>query len=95
MLPSRGEWGEFPCVECGKRIAGLRPGDRCPECRWRIEERGSLVARRVALLAVACYGVWALVARPASPAWLVAAGAPVTYLVVRLVAYRIAVEVLK
>ncbi|HRP09240.1 MAG TPA: hypothetical protein PLL69_12215, partial [Gemmatimonadales bacterium] len=92
MLPSRGEWGEFPCAECGKRIAGLRPGDRCPECRWRIEGRATLIARRAALVAVLGYGVWALAARPASPAWLVAAAAPVTYLVVRLVAYRIAVE---
>jgi hypothetical protein len=90
----RGVWGEFPCVECGKRVDGLRPGDRCPDCRWRREERASVVGRRAALVAVVCYGVWAIVARPASPVWLVAMGAPATYLFVRLLAARIAVEVL-
>jgi hypothetical protein len=91
---SPGVWGEFPCVECGKRVDGLRPGDRCPNCRWEREERASAIGRRAALLAVVGYGVWALVARPASPVWLVAMGAPATYLFVRLLVARIAVEAL-
>ena len=86
-------WGEFPCVRCGKRVDGLRPGDRCTACRWEREERASQVGRKAALLAVVLYGVWALVARPASPVWLVAMGAPATYLFVRLLVSRIAVEV--
>lgn len=94
MLPSHGVWGEFPCVQCGKRVDGLRPGDRCPTCRWEREERASTVGRRAALAALVLYGVWALVARPASPVWLVAMGAPATYLFVRLLVARIAVEVL-
>ena len=95
MLPSHGVWGEFPCVQCGKRVDGLRPGDRCPNCRWEREERAAAVGRRAALAAVTLYGVWALVARPASPVWLVAMGVPATYLFVRLLVSRIAVEVLQ
>jgi hypothetical protein len=81
-------------VECGKRVDGLRPGDRCPDCRWRREERASIIGRRASLAGVILYGVWAIVARPASPVWLVAMGAPATYLFVRVLVFRIAVEVL-
>jgi hypothetical protein len=91
---SPGVWGEFPCVQCGKRVDGLPTGDRCPSCRWEREERASILGRRAALVAVVGYGVWALVARPASPVWLVAMGAPATYLFVRLLVARIAVEAL-
>jgi hypothetical protein len=91
---SPGVLGEFPCIQCGTRVDGLRPGDRCPTCRWEREERASKVGRRAALLAVVLYGVWALVARPASPVWLVAMGVPATYLFVRLLVSRIAVEAL-
>ena len=94
MRQSPGVWGEFPCIECGKRVDGLRPSDRCPNCRWAREERASAMGRRAALVAVILYGVWAIVARPASPVWLVAMGAPATYLFVRLLVSRIAVEVL-
>jgi hypothetical protein len=91
---SPGVLGEFPCIQCGTRVDGLRPGDRCPTCRWEREERASKLGRRAALLAVVLYGVWALVARPASPVWLVAMGVPATYLFVRLLVSRIAVEAL-
>ena len=61
MLPSPTGWGEFPCSECGKRLHGLPPGERCPECRWKREERASRIARRLSLLAVVIYAAWVLV----------------------------------
>ncbi len=95
MRQSPGEWADFPCVECGKRVKGLPPGDRCPDCRWAREERAARIARVAALVAAALYGVWAVVTRPASPVWSVALGVPATWLVVRMLVSRFAVEVFK
>lgn len=92
MRPSPGAWGEFPCIECGTRVAGLPPGERCPDCRWAREGRASRIARRLSLLAVVLYGAWVVVSRPTAPTILVALGAPVTYLVVRFVSGRITQE---
>lgn len=94
-MRSPGEFAEFPCVECGKRVSGLRPGDRCPDCRWAREERASRIGRVAALAAAVLYGVWAIVTHPASPVWSVALGVPATYVVVRLLVSRFAVEVIK
>lgn len=94
MRPSPDGWGEFPCIECGKRAAGVPPGERCPECRWKREARAIRIARGLSLVAVLGYAAWVLLARPGAPAWLVAGGAPVMYLVVRFTAGRLAMEML-
>ena len=44
-MPSPAGWQpEVPCVECGRRVAGLGWAERCPECRWRRERRASRIA---------------------------------------------------
>ena len=67
---------------------------RSPDCNWARQEKGSLVGRKAALLGVVAYGAWVMVARPASPVWLVAAGAPITYVMVRFFVSRIVQEFL-
>jgi hypothetical protein len=88
-------WDDFPCVECGKRVPGLHAGDRCPDCRWAREARASRWGRLAGLIGALLYGLWAIVTTPASPKWSVALGVPATYLVVRMLVSRFAVEALK
>lgn len=85
-------WGEFPCVECGTEVDGLSPGDRCPTCSRRLRRATDRVGRTVALGATLIYGAWVLIARPSSPTWLVALGAPVTYLGLRVLVGHLLME---
>ncbi len=91
-MPSPAGWAEVPCVECGTHVRGIDFGERCRECRKRREQRAAVVARRAALLAVAGYAVW-LVSTPATSMkgrGLVIGGAVVTFLLVHLIAGRLA-----
>ena len=85
-------WGDFPCVECGTEVNGLSPGDRCPACARRHRRAADQVGRKVALGATLLYGAWVLIARPSSPTWLVAMGAPVTYMGLRILVGRLVME---
>ncbi len=91
-MRSPGAWGELPCAECGTYVEGITPGDRCRACTGRRRRAADTWARTIALTATAGYGAWALLAHPASPAWLVAVGAPVTYLTLRVLVGRLAME---
>jgi hypothetical protein len=50
------------------------------------------LGRKVAIVATIAYGAWVLIAEPSSPTWLVAMGAPVTYLSLRVIVGRLAME---
>ncbi len=95
-MPSPAGWAEVPCVECGTHARGIDFGERCRECRKRRERRASVVARRAALVAVAGYTVW-LVSSPATSMegrGLAIGGVVVVYLLVHLIAGRLARELL-
>lgn len=85
-------WGELPCAECGNYVTGITPGDRCRACTGRRRRAADALGRKVAIGATIAYGAWVLVAQPSSPAWLVAMGAPVTYLSLRVIVGRLAME---
>jgi hypothetical protein len=85
-------WGELPCAECGTYVTGITPGDRCRECTGRRRRVADALGRKVAIVATIAYGAWVLIAEPSSPTWLVAMGAPVTYLSLRVIVGRLAME---
>lgn len=95
-MPSPTGWREVPCVECGEFVAGIDFGDRCPPCLRRRQRKAALIARRAALWATVLAGAWVLWRLPTSPMgrWYAAMAIPITYLLVRTIAGRIAMEVL-
>lgn len=85
-------WGELPCAECGAYVTGITPGDRCRDCTARRRRAADRLGRLVGLGGTVAYAAWVLIARPTSPTWLVAMGAPVTYLALRVITGRLAME---
>lgn len=86
---------EVPCVRCGQRVAGLAWGTDCPECARQLKRRASRVAGRISLLATLLVGVYIWLRMPRDPSFRVYAGITVgiTYLLVRQIASRVALEV--
>lgn len=95
-MPSPVGWREVPCVECGEFVAGIDFGERCPPCHTRRSRRAALIARRAALLATVLAAAWVAWRLPTSPMgrWSAVLAVPITYLLVRTIAVRIAMEVL-
>jgi len=93
---SPGGLPEVPCAKCGRRVRGLPWGDLCPDCRAARRKRASTLANRVALVAtalMAAYVAWRL---PRDPTSRLYGGVAVlaTYIIVRRIASRIAMEFL-
>ena len=88
---------EVPCAKCGRRLAGLPWGALCPECRAKRETRASRLGRRISLAATVLMAVYVALRIPADPmARLYAAIAVLaTYIIVRRIASRVAMEYLK
>lgn len=95
-MPSPTGWREVPCVECGAFVAGIDFGERCPACLKRRKHKAALIARRAALLATLLAAAWVMWRPPTSPMgrWYAVMAIPITYLLVRTIAVRIAMEVL-
>lgn len=96
-MPSPAGWRELPCARCGKRTEGIDFGELCPDCKGEIHGRADRLGRRSALAATLLVALWALVGISRAPlARMYAAAAVIaTYLIVRRVVQRIALEVLK
>ena len=96
-MPSLGGSPEVPCAKCGKRVPRIAWGDLCPECRWQREARARKIASRAALAATAGMGVYVMLRVPAdSTARLVSVVAVLaTYVIVRVIVNRIAMEMIK
>jgi hypothetical protein len=96
-MPSLGGSPEVPCAKCGKRVPRIAWGDLCPECRWQREARARKIASRAALAATAGMGVYVMLRVPAdSTARLVSVVAMLaTYVIVRVIVNRIAMEMIK
>jgi hypothetical protein len=95
-MPSPAGWHEVPCVECGKHAQGIDFGDRCRDCQKRRQKRASRLGRHAALIATAMTGAWVLLDLPASTMarFYAATAVPVTYLLVRMIVGRLAMELL-
>jgi len=94
--PDLGFQQEVPCVRCHERIRGLAWGERCPNCQALRRRRAKLIARRLslvsALLAAAVLG-WTTAPGPNQRTW-VGVGTLAAFLLVRTIAYRVAMEFL-
>ncbi|HEX5962700.1 MAG TPA: hypothetical protein VFY42_03160 [Gemmatimonadales bacterium] len=88
---------EVPCAKCGRRLSGLRWGDLCPDCRAQRERRASRLGHRISLAATVLMAVYVALRVPADPtARLYGAVATLaTYIIVRRIATRVAMEYLK
>ncbi len=88
---------EVPCANCGRRIAGLPWGELCPECLAERKRRASRLAGRISLAATLLMAVYVALRVPADPmARLYSAIAVLaTYIIVRRIATRVAMEYLK
>ena len=88
---------EVPCAKCGRRLSGLPWGELCPECRAEREGRASRLAGRISLGATALMAAYVALRIPADPTARLYAGIAVlaTYIIVRRIATRVAMEYLK
>ena len=85
---------EVPCARCGERIAGLPWGELCPTCRAQRQRRASRLSNRISLAATALMGLYVAFRMPPDPmARLYGAIAVLaTYIIVRRIAARVALE---
>ncbi len=88
---------EVPCARCDRREAGLPWGEICSECRRELSRRASRIANRISLAATALMGAYVAFQMPPAPmARLYGAISVVaTYIIVRRLASRVAMEMLK
>ncbi len=88
---------EVPCAKCGRRLAGLPWGELCPECRTEREARASRLGRRISLAATVLMAAYVALRVPADPTARLYAGiaALATYIIVRRIVTRVAMEYLK
>jgi len=85
---------EVPCARCGERVPGLPWGEFCPACRAQRQRRASRLANRISLAATLLMGVYVAFRMPPDPmARLYGAIAVLaTYIIVRRIAARVALE---
>ena len=96
-MPSPGGWApEVPCARCEKRVPGLGWGELCGECQAARARRAAGIARRVALAATLAVGLYVALATPPMPLVRVYGVVAIlaTYLLVRQIALRVAMELL-
>lgn len=88
---------DVPCLTCGTRVFGLKWGTDCPECHAVRESRANRLAGRAALVATALMALYVWLRVPAEPALgriYGAIGIAATYILVRRIVSRIAMEYL-
>lgn len=88
---------EVPCAKCGRRLSGLPWGELCPDCMAERRGRASRLAGRISLAATALMGAYVALRVPDDPMARLYAGVAVlaTYIIVRRIATRVAMEYLK
>ena len=94
---SRGGLPEVPCARCERRVVGLAWGDLCPQCRAERSRRASRIANRISLAATLLMGVYVALTMPHDPMARIYGAIAVlaTYIIVRRIASRVAMEALK
>ena len=95
MLSPKG-WGEVPCARCGTRVQDLDWGVLCPACQAERARRASRLASRISLPATLLVGLYVALRIPPIPLARVygVIAVLVTYIVVRKVVQRVAIELL-
>jgi len=86
-----------PCAKCQQRVAGIKWGDLCPDCKAELMRRAMPLARIisfVAALLIIGYAWLRIPLGPVSRIW-VAAIAIAAMLLVRKIVLQIAIEVLR
>ena len=86
-----------PCARCDQRVAGIKWGELCPDCRAQLRRRAAPIARGISFLAallVIGYAWLYVPLGPVSRIW-VAAIAIGTMFLVRKIVTQIAMEVLR
>jgi hypothetical protein len=94
---SRSGLPEVPCAKCGRRIDGLPWGELCPDCLADRKRRASRLAGRISLAATVLMAVYVALRVPADPMARLYSGIAVlaTYIIVRRIATRVAMEYLR
>ena len=94
---SRSGLPEVPCAKCGRRLSGLPWGELCPDCLAERKGRASRLASRISLAATVLMAAYVALRLPADPTARLYAGIVVlaTYIIVRRIATRVAMEYLK
>ena len=87
---------EVPCARCGRRLSGLPWGDLCPDCQAERRRRASRLAHRISLAATALMAAYVAFRLPGDPTSRLYGAVAVlaTYIIVRRVASRVAMEFL-
>jgi hypothetical protein len=95
-VPSLSGLPEVPCAKCERRIRGLSWGELCPDCLAERKRRATKLANRISLAATVLMAAYVAVRVSAAPmARLYGAIAVLaTYIIVRRIATRIAMEYL-
>ena len=91
---SRGGLPEVPCAKCERRVLGLAWGDLCPGCHAERSRRASRIANRISLAATLLMGGYVAVNMPHDPMARIYGAIAVlaTYIIVRRIASRVAME---
>jgi hypothetical protein len=94
---SRGGLPEVPCARCERRVVGLAWGELCPQCRAERSRRASRIANRISLAATLLMGLYVAFRMPPDPMARVYGAIAVlaTYIIVRRIASRVAMEIMK
>lgn len=92
----RGGLPEVPCAKCERRVAGLPWGELCPACLAERRGRATRLAHRISLAATALMAAYVAFQVPGDSASRLYGAVAVlaTYIIVRRVASRAAMEFL-
>ena len=95
-MRSPGGLPEVPCAKCERRVAGLAWGELCPDCRAERQGRATRLAHRISLAATALMAAYVAFRLPGDPSSRLYGAVAVlaTYIIVRRVASRAAMEFL-
>jgi hypothetical protein len=93
---SPGGLPEVPCAKCERRVRGLPWGELCPECRAERSRRASRLANRISFAATALMAAYVAFIVPRDPTarFYAAIAVVATYIIVRRIASRVAMEFL-
>jgi hypothetical protein len=96
-MPLLGGPPEVPCAKCGNRIAGLPWGELCPDCRAERQRRAARLGRWIGLAATGLAALYVGLRMPTDPMgrYYSLLAIVVTYILVRRIAARVAMELLK
>ncbi|HEY8259297.1 MAG TPA: hypothetical protein VIG08_16690 [Gemmatimonadales bacterium] len=94
---SPGGLPEVPCVKCQRRVRGLPWGELCPECRAEKKGRATRLANRISLAATALTAAYVALRLPddSTARFYGAVAVVATYIIMRRIVGRIAMEMLK